>query len=119
MKLFETHSPTCIGVAEIIDAQQLVVSSSQQAAAVLRGEAQAFISSPHTGYVQEHLDSTRHCTDLSEVDSLDDVFVRQREDLVSTHCIPHLSGKHRGRLLLDNCQDKLSLCYLKDHGLAV
>lgn len=41
-------------------------------------------------------------TDLGEADGLDDVFVCQCEDLVSTHRIPHLSEKHRGHVVTDN-----------------
>lgn len=37
------------------------------------------------------------CTDLSKADSFHNVFVCQRQDLISTHCIPHLSAKvHKG-----------------------
>lgn len=46
------------------------------------------------------------CTDLSKADSFHNVFVCQRQNLISTHCIPHLSAKvHKGAVNSD-----LTLC---------
>lgn len=63
-------------------------------------------------HIQKHM---MKCTDLSKADSFHNVFVCQRQDLISTHCIPHLSAKvHKGAvnsdLTLGVCVCQCNMC---------
>lgn len=110
-----SHSLTCLCVTEIIDAKQLVVPSSQKTVAVLEGQTGvkpvSKITQPvsskwmNTWHVQRkphlHAFYLKTDSDLSEADSLDNVFVCECEDLISTHCIPHLSENRVSLLTQD------------------